>query len=174
MRLFIALEISGALKNEILKLQENLKKHKRANYTREENLHITLAFLGETPMEKFADVCAAMNEAAAEIKSFQAKKVGLGSFNLKDNQILYCGIQSDGLNILAQNLRKNLKNRGVNFDGKKFLPHITIARKIDLRGIDFGVFNKETSFLCDKIILFESKRENGKLKYIEKKISRFK
>ena len=174
MRLFIALEISGELKNEILKLQENLKKHKKANYTREENLHITLAFLGEVPLEKFADVCAAMNETAAEFNSFTAKNGGLGSFNTKDNQILYCGIQSKELEILAKKLRENLKRHNINFDCKRFLPHITIARKIDLSGTDLKDFCKEIYFACDKIILFESKREGGKLKYIPKKISRLK
>ena len=48
MRLFTAIVLSDAAKNEIFQLVCNMKQNAvRGNFTRRENLHVTLVFLGE-------------------------------------------------------------------------------------------------------------------------------
>ena len=48
MRLFIAIKLNGRMKKQVREVQESFRRQGvRGNYTPEENLHITLAFIGE-------------------------------------------------------------------------------------------------------------------------------
>ena len=48
MRLFIAIQLSGEIRNGLSAVRTYLKDHGvRGNYTKTENLHLTLAFIGE-------------------------------------------------------------------------------------------------------------------------------
>ena len=50
MRLFIAVKLSDAMKDSLITMQNTLHdRGVRGNYTTEENLHLTLAFIGEYP-----------------------------------------------------------------------------------------------------------------------------
>lgn len=50
MRLFIAINLSDAMKDALINTQcEMYDRGVRGNYTKEENLHLTLAFIGEYP-----------------------------------------------------------------------------------------------------------------------------
>ena len=50
MRLFIAINLSSAMKGSLIRMQDALyDRGVRGNYTSEENLHLTLAFIGEYP-----------------------------------------------------------------------------------------------------------------------------
>ena len=50
MRLFIAINLSYAMKDSLINMQNALyDRGVRGNYTSEENLHLTLAFIGEYP-----------------------------------------------------------------------------------------------------------------------------
>ena len=50
MRLFIAITLSDAMKDALIDVQNTMYEHGvRGNYTKEENLHLTLAFIGEYP-----------------------------------------------------------------------------------------------------------------------------
>ena len=49
MRLFVAINLSENIKNALLKAQSDLKNQGfYGNFTRRENMHLTLAFIGET------------------------------------------------------------------------------------------------------------------------------
>ena len=48
MRLFIAIQLSDSIRNSLTAVQTYLRDHGvRGNYTKIENLHLTLAFIGE-------------------------------------------------------------------------------------------------------------------------------
>ena len=50
MRLFLAFALSGAMRNALQEVQDDLRRAGvRGNYTPPENLHLTLAFIGEYP-----------------------------------------------------------------------------------------------------------------------------
>ena len=172
MRLFIAVELSNKLKSHIKEVQGRLEKMQRANYTREENMHITLAFLGETPQDKLRDIYCAMEHTAQDFSPFSVKSGRTGMFGRRKDGILYIDIQNKNqICALADTLRKNLKNSSVYFDEKRFAPHITIARRFNGEKINLKEINLQcTSSAVDKIILMESTRINGKLKYIPRKI----
>ena len=63
MRLFIAINLSSAMKDALINIQNAFyDAGVRGNYTSEENLHLTLAFIGEYPdAESVMDSLAAVS-----------------------------------------------------------------------------------------------------------------
>ena len=63
-RLFIAVNCNDATKKLLLSVQDNIKAQSlKGNFSRPENLHLTLTFLGETQEEQVPAVCAAIQAA---------------------------------------------------------------------------------------------------------------
>ena len=125
MRLFIAIELNDRLKDELCVIQKRLKlRGMRGNFTTRENMHLTLAFIGEySDPEQVSD---ALNEVF-----FEPMKLTLDGFGFfKD--LYWIGIKEDkGLIENVKRLRKTLADNGIPFDRKKFVPHITLVRNIE-------------------------------------------
>ncbi len=127
MRLFIAIQFDQTVLDALTKFQAVMKTQGvTGNYTREENLHLTLAFIGDygDPDE----VLEAMEQAA--FRPFSIRLEGVGNYG----DLFWAGIRkNEELASLAGRLRKVLSERGIPFDKKKFSPHITLIRKAAYR-----------------------------------------
>ncbi|MBQ6052046.1 MAG: RNA 2',3'-cyclic phosphodiesterase [Clostridia bacterium] len=160
MRLFIAVNFSAEAKNELKRQIDHLKADSRSgNFTREGNLHLTLAFIGE-----YSDI-EAVKRALDGItaKEFEIKLKGSGNFG----SLYWIGIEKEpALFELAGALRAGLEKEGIPFDKKPFSPHITVAREVTT---DTKIILKPESkkSRIDKISLMRSDRVNGKLTYTE-------
>ena len=96
------------------------------NYTREENLHLTLAFVGEygNPDE----VLDALEQV--EFEPFEIRLDGVGNFG----DLLWAGVSGEEkLAVVARRLRHELAEAGIPFDKKKFRPHVTLIRRASYR-----------------------------------------
>ena len=123
MRLFLAVQLNNEMKKAIISAQNKLKQNKvNGRYTDVQNLHLTLAFIGE--YGNTDNVLEAMEQVHFE--SFQLKLGGrIGSFG----DLLWAGLeQSDELEKLARQFRHSLAEYHIPFDKKKFNPHITLLR----------------------------------------------
>ena len=125
MRLFVALlpDPDGI---QALKLaQEYLMDNKfQGRYTPEENLHMTLAFIGEYADEEH------VLEVLEQIPlfPFEITLAGMGRF--KDT--IWCTIgQCDALSAYVRRLRHAFAEEGIPYDRKSFYPHFTLARKVE-------------------------------------------
>jgi len=77
MRLFIAIKFNSEIKNALLSMQEQLKRANiRGNYTKPENLHLTLAFIGEYGDPDY--VLETLEQV--KFKPFELALDGVGSF----------------------------------------------------------------------------------------------
>ena len=77
MRLFIAIQLNDEMKDALTRLQKQLQRQGvRGNFTRRENLHLTLAFIGEYPDPY--DVKDIME--AIDFEPFDISLDGMGSF----------------------------------------------------------------------------------------------
>ena len=125
MRLFIAIRLSDGIRDGLSAIQRELRNHGvRGNYTKVENLHLTLAFIGEYSDPVF--VLEVMRSVPFE--PFPLRIEGFGSFGRLD----WCGIgENAALLSYVKRLRKALAENGVPFDRKKFSPHITLIRKAE-------------------------------------------
>ncbi len=123
MRLFIAVPMEGEIKNALRGVQNELRRRGvEGNYTRPENLHLTLAFIGEYP-EPDA-VLDAMQ--ALRFEPFTLRLRGMGAFG----ELWWAGLEeSDQLTALARRLRRLLAENAIPFDRKAFRAHLTLIRK---------------------------------------------
>ena len=123
MRLFIAIRLNDEMIRSVTAVQKAFRScHVRGNYTPSENMHVTLAFIGE-----YSDPDAVM--AAMETVSFSAFRISmerLGCFG----DVWWAGIEnSREMGSLAAGLRHSLAEADVPFDRKRFRPHVTFLRK---------------------------------------------
>lgn len=124
MRLFIAIMLDNAIKDELCMIQKRLQiQGAKARYTTRENMHLTLAFIGEYNDPGF------VSDVLSDIDLEPVRLVidGFGSFG----DLYWIGIKHDkGLETNVKRIRKALADNGIPFDKKKFSPHMTIARNI--------------------------------------------
>jgi len=161
MRLFIG--IKAGCGEYLAALQEQLKRAGRGRFTRPENLHITLKFLGEHPPSAVAEICEAIAEAGGE--PFELEIGGARVFNR--NGILSADVlgETHKLGALAQRLEAALEKRGYPRETRPYKPHITLARDFRPDGDIGGIPPGQRRFTVDEVILFESRREEGRLVY---------
>lgn len=161
MRLFIG--IKAGCPHYLAALQEQLKRVGRGRFTRPENLHITLKFLGEQPTSAVAGICEAIVEAGGE--PFALEIGGARIFNRSG--ILSADVlgETDKLGALAQRLETALAERGYPREKRPYRPHITLARQFQPSGDIGGIPPGQRRFAADEVILFESRREDGRLVY---------
>ena len=154
MRLFIALPAGGAGKTLQSTQAAMQKKGVRGKYAPPENLHVTLAFLGETPDP--APVIAAMTRVPLPRTELRFDRMTLFG------DVLVALIRPDGaLEEYARALRRSLDEAGIRYDKKAFRPHVTLARKTAFPSPEFRLFPferglKNTRFAVRSAVLFAS------------------
>lgn len=127
-RLFIAITYQATA--SVKQLFEDLQELATAPKTRlrvvpENNLHITLRFLGNVQEDVVKGICLIMDTLAAETKPISLTLEGFGCFK----NALWLGVtQSDALHDLVTSLDRELTTIGFSGDSRRFLPHLTVAR----------------------------------------------
>jgi len=129
-RLFVALEILFAVRENLAALLESLRAvSSQTRWVRPENLHVTLKFMGEVPETKLA----ATRSVLAGVRSDQPVTVdfrGLGFFpNEKRPRVFWAGIEaSPNLKTLAADIESVVEKLGIPREQRPFSPHLTLAR----------------------------------------------
>ena len=99
----------------------------------EENLHLTLLFLGNVEVDKVD----AVRDIAAGIegKRFDLVLDTLGGFRQNNARILWVGPSESppALGALHQSLRRQVRKIGLRVGKGVYRPHVTLVRKADLR-----------------------------------------
>ena len=163
MRLFIAIQLSDGIRDSLAAVQTYLRDHGvRGNFTKIENLHLTLAFIGEYSDPDF--VLEAMR--SVPFAPFPIRIEGFGSFG----DLYWCGIgENDSLLSYVKRLRRALDGNDIPFDRKKFSPHITLIRKAEYdrrRGVP-GVAVPDVSMQVSGVSLMRSDRTKSGMVYTE-------
>jgi len=131
-RLFIAVELSDAIKRALASFQEDLKKEFQGMaWVRTPAMHLTLRFLGDVAEEKTGEVKAVMAGAAADRETFGIEVAGPGVFpGWKEPKILWIGVRSQDRVLvgLARSLEARLEKIGFPAEGREYVPHLTLAR----------------------------------------------
>ena len=130
MRLFFALPVPGEAKEALRGPLDAAKKASAdgVGFTRVEQLHFTLAFLGE---QRDADEALAAGETLRQSPQFEVALAGVGAFpNTARPRVLWLGVSSGAAELisLAERLQVELRSRGFSLDDRHFRPHLTVGR----------------------------------------------
>lgn len=132
MRLFIGIGLPDRCREEIARSVLSLRERGDGiAWTRPENLHLTLKFLGEVPGDRVEALAGGMGRAARDVRPFDLVLEGGGGFPSIDSpRILWVGIRDplDPVRKLHQNMENVLAEAGFPREGRSFHPHVTVAR----------------------------------------------
>ena len=163
MRLFIAIQFDKKVLDALTNFQADLKRRGvTGNYTRRENLHLTLAFVGDygNPDE----VLDAMERV--KFSPIRLSLDGVGNFG----PLFWVGLADNPqLEAYVKRLRRALSEQGIPFDKKRFRPHITLIRKYFVRnGGPIPVIHPpKGSMTATRVSLMRSERGKNGMIYTE-------
>ena len=160
MRLFIAIRFDDCIKDALIEVQSTLRaNHVGGNYTKIENLHLTLAFIGE-----YGDPDRVLETMqTVPFEPIPIRLEGFGSFG----DLYWCGLaRQDRLTAYVKRLRRALAAAGIPFDRKCFSPHITLLRKASFDRMP-GITVPSASMTADAVSLMRSERGKSGMIYTE-------
>ena len=163
MRLFIAVNFNNSTKDKLLFLCDELRSHsERGRFSLPENLHLTLAFLGECNPKQTTAAKSAMDYM--NFKALDITIENMGRFKRDGGEIWWAGIaENQTLIELQWSLTDNLNSAGFSLEKRKYSPHITLAREVvtDLQPQGIEPFGETVS----SVELMKSEQIGGKLTY---------
>ena len=130
MRLFVALDVPGQVREALAELSARLKKIcLSARWVRLESVHITLKFIGEVSLETVEKIREALGTLPA-FPPIVLRFAGLGFFpNARRPRVFWAGVEADPqLAALAGAIEAKLDPLGIPAETRKFHPHLTLAR----------------------------------------------
>ena len=138
-RLFIALRVPEEVKKEIQRAQDQLRgalPERCARWTRPEQLHLTLKFLGDVDVARVGALTDAMRAACLGFAPLKLRAERIGCFpDLRLPRVVWVWVH-DGGNRLAE-LQATIERVTAEYTGEareeKFTGHITIARTKNLK-----------------------------------------
>lgn len=160
MRLFIAIQLSEKMRKALVSCLHDLKKQGvEGNYVPAQNLHLTLAFIGEyRDPEQVKRILASV-----PLPAFRLALSEKGNFG----NILWAGVKGNQkLKTYVRDLRAALKNAGIPFEDDRFTPHITLIRKVSARS-PYQVHLPKAEMEVKRASLMKSETKNGKVTYRE-------
>jgi 2'-5' RNA ligase len=132
-RAFVAIPLPAALRAKLSVLQRDLQSNLPAGavrWTRADQIHLTLKFMGNVAPESLPDLEGALQRACQAAPSFQVRAEGVGCFpDAKQPRIVWVGIAGagDALQALQASIERETKQWGEP-DSRAFQPHLTIGR----------------------------------------------
>jgi 2'-5' RNA ligase len=165
-RIFIAIKVDVEEKlDKMISYMKSEFAGEGIKWTGIDNMHITLAFLGDTEIKMIKNIVSKLNNSCPAFGQFEITLRGAGAFkSINDPRILYAGIDhSDSLIKLNKIIIGALRDSGYEIEDRPFRPHLTFGRVKYIK--DKQVLNKILDKYQDmvfqkvtanEVILFES------------------
>lgn len=132
LRIFLAIDVSSGVKTRANDLIDQWSESGAAvNWMATEQMHLTLNFLGDVPVEETPAVCRIAKEVAAAHAPFSLTVKGAGAFpNLHSPRVVWLGVEegSDWLKALQRDLEQRLGQAGFAIENRAYSPHLTLGR----------------------------------------------
>lgn len=126
LRVFFALWPDAPTASRLHREARQLQRACGGRLMRQDTIHLTLAFLGDTPVSRLP----ALAEAAAQVQVPPCALVLDRCGNWHGNRVLWLGpsCPPTPLGLLAAQLGKALRERGFALEKRPFAPHVTVVR----------------------------------------------
>jgi 2'-5' RNA ligase len=159
-RLFLAIDLPEETKEQLRQLRVDIP---GARWVPSNQLHLTLAFLGDVEMESMKRLMGKL--AAVRSPAFSLRLGEFGCFpNRKRPRVAWIGIRPEPLLMsLADQVRETVLSCEISLEERPFSPHITLARIKQAVGNDCDAFLAQTRgqepalIPVREFILFESR-----------------
>lgn len=124
-RLFIAVDLPESIRDNLSAMAFGIP---GAKWVTPEQLHLTVRFIGEVDGAVFRDIKSILSEVS--MASFSLRLKGVGFFPPRGApRVLWVGLEkSDPLLLLRKKIDVALMRVRLEPEGRKFAPHITLAR----------------------------------------------
>lgn len=124
-RLFVAIRPPRAVRAQLLDLMGGVR---GARWQSDDQLHLTLRFIGEVDRHRAGDLAAALG--AIHYPRFEIALAGVGSFDRRGRaEALWAGVApQESLKALHNKVDQAAARIGIEPDRRVYLPHITLAR----------------------------------------------
>jgi len=175
MRLFLAVDLPKEVKGQLdLQLKDIKKKYPQFTWVAAENFHVTIHFFGE--VKETEKIKRKLKDLLWDQRGFSLYSFNLDVF-VNHKLVVYLNFRREKrIEELAEIIKSNFDINSVN--GRKFIPHLTLARGKKSSKQQYFVLKKrlqklnvDISFSVKRLILFESILEGRKPLY--KKIASF-
>lgn len=165
-RLFFGIRPPDAIRDSLTDLMAGID---NARWQDDDQLHLTLRYIGEVETHRADDIAEAA--AAIRFEPFELRIAGCGFFERKGiPRALWAGVDhSDPLVRLHRKVERACVQCGVPPETRKFMPHITLARLNTASGPLASFLARHTGlalgpWTVESYILYESHlREQGSL-----------
>src|SRR5262249_46723998 len=130
-RAFIAVRLEAEVERAVGDLIARLRSHDEGvRWTSNENLHLTLKFLGAAvPLAKVSALEQELAPVACATRAFNLEARGVGgSPDLRHPKVLWVGLHGESLNDLAAQVEEACVRCGFSREQRPFTGHLTIGR----------------------------------------------
>jgi 2'-5' RNA ligase len=132
-RAFIAIELTDELKQSILALihtYQGLVPAGLVKWVATRNLHLTIKFLGDTPINLIPSIQEKMDQLAFEETGFWMTAAGAGMFpSARKPRVVWLGLDcKTELSEISKRLDNNLSELQIAREEHPFSPHLTVGR----------------------------------------------
>lgn len=170
-RLFVGIPVTPDLCPKFFSWTENLFRESaevgwNVRWSKPENYHITISFLGDSPNHNQDQIVEALRSES--FASFWIQIQDMGFFlNGKHSNIVWAGIESKGIETFQLQVQKCMKNLGYHREIKPFRPHITLGRmkQLDEELHKQSIHTVLDQFKVSKFCLFESFFSSMRVEY---------
>jgi 2'-5' RNA ligase len=164
------LPLPDAVRTELARVGELMEPHTlTGRFIPAENLHLTLAYLGNVEDERVAAVGEAVSGAARGQGPIATSLAGLGAFpSPRRARVLWAGLADPHgrLRALATAVQEALEPLGFEREDRPFRAHVTLARLRLPRPVDVDHVPVEPrAFTIEQVVLFRSHLGRGFPRY---------
>jgi 2'-5' RNA ligase len=134
LRMFVALVPPPEALEHLDDFLEPRRAAARFRWSAPDQVHVTLAFLGQVEERRLDDLVERLARAAGRRTAFETAITGGGAFpNVGRARVLWAGLDLDEpsrteLDRLATGCRAAAGRAGIAVEGQRFRPHLTLAR----------------------------------------------
>lgn len=166
-RAFIAIEVDSVTKQKISGLINTLKKtNADVKWVRENQMHLTLKFLGNVSQDKIPFISDAIKQITYDIHEFPLSFSGIGAFpNTNRPRVIWAAIDkgSKELKTMAGLIEKKMNSLGFKKEDRDYKAHLTLGRvrsqkniKELAKNISGAEFKIKSDIKIEKLTLFQS------------------
>ncbi len=129
---FVAVELDESSVMVLARCVQVLRQEcPKVRWSRPEQLHLTLKFIGDIDNRQLPTLCQTLREVCSVVEPFAIELRGLGTFpKHKPPRVVWAGVidPTEQLRKLAEQIDERMGQLGIARENRQFTPHLTLGR----------------------------------------------